>query len=253
MRVYCARREPSQGNETRRSVRPFGRRPAGSPVWRSSRSIRPWADTAKRPAPPVTRSKSSPDSISLTRSCQGAPVVPRIALAGGEVGQQHLATRLQRRLQLGRGPTLGRPRVALRREAPAEHRRRERPELGQPRLGLAVGAEPALSRARPQPPLPLGVARQHRPRPHQRRRRHHEARRPDEADPLEVGVDLGVAFRHRLRREAQRDGPAAGRPRSGRIRIARHEQWSEEDRQPSRSPLHVSLDHPDRPHSSSVD
>ena len=52
------------------------------------------------------------------------------------------------------------------------------------------------------------VARQDRPRPHQGRRRHHEARQPGEANPLQVGVDLGVAFRHPPRRRGR---AAAGR------------------------------------------
>ena len=93
------------------------------------------------------------------------PVVARVALAHREVGSQDVPALLQRRLQLGRNRAVVGRRVALRRETPAEYRRRERPRVGQPRLGLAVGTEPPLGHARP-PPLPLGVARQHRPRPH---------------------------------------------------------------------------------------
>ena len=200
-------RDEAQGAPVRQQAQP------ATPVCRSSRSIRPCADTSRRPAPPATRSKSSPGSITLTRSCHRDPSSRGSRSRTAKSGQQHLAALLQRRLQLGRDRALGRSRVALRREAPVEHRRRERPEVGQPRLALAVGPEPPFRHARPQPPLPLGVARQHRPRPHQGRRRHHEARRPDEADPLQMGVDLRVASRHRLRRRRSRKRPRDQPPR----------------------------------------
>ena len=76
MSATCRSSQPElspRGAETRRRVRPFDSSPAGTPVCRSSRSIRPWADTSRRPAPPATRSKSSPGSIALTRSCHRDP------------------------------------------------------------------------------------------------------------------------------------------------------------------------------------
>ena len=86
------------------------------------------------------------------------PAVAGVALTHREVRAQHFPALLHRRLQLARNRAVVGSRVALRREAPVEHRRRERPEVGQPRLGLAVGSEPSLGHAHPQPPLPLGVA-----------------------------------------------------------------------------------------------
>ena len=77
-----------RGAETRRSERPLKRRPAGTPVWRSSRSIRPWGEISRLPLPlprrPPTRaarSKSSPGPQTWTRSCQppGVPGAPGLS------------------------------------------------------------------------------------------------------------------------------------------------------------------------------
>lgn len=45
-----------------------------------------------------------------------------------------------------------------------------------------------------QEPLSFRVARENRPGAHQRWRRHHEADRPDEADPFQVRVDVRSRF-----------------------------------------------------------
>ena len=65
------------------------------------------------------------------------------------------------------------------------------------RNGTFLGIEHALLDARAQEPLPFGIAPvEDRPRAHERRRGDHEARRPDEADPLEVRQDLRVELGH---------------------------------------------------------
>ena len=79
----------------------------------------------------------------------------RLELAHREVGPQRLAVVGQRDLELGRDRALGRAGVALRREAPAEHRAREGAEVGRstgsarrrrrtraPRRTRAAGAGP---------------------------------------------------------------------------------------------------------------
>ena len=74
MSATCRSSQPElspRGAETSRMERPLNSRPAGTPVCRSSRSIRPCADTSRRPAPPLARSKSWPRSITRTSSCQG--------------------------------------------------------------------------------------------------------------------------------------------------------------------------------------
>jgi len=132
----------------------------------------------------------------------GRRVRPGVALPHREVRTQHLSAFVQRGLQLRRDRAVAGPGIPLRREVPAEHRRGERPEVRQPRFRLAVGMEPAFVGARAQQPLAFRVVRKNRAGADQGRRRHHEAGRPDEADPLQVGVDVRVAFRHRLHRYA---------------------------------------------------
>ena len=127
-------------------------------------------------------------------------VLARVGLPHGEVGTQQLPALLQRRLQLRRNRDVVGPRVALRREVPAEHRRGERPKVRQPRFRLAVKTESTFADAGP---LLFRTARENRAGAHQGRRGHQEAGRPDEADPLQAGIYVRVALRHRLRRHAQ--------------------------------------------------
>ena len=57
------------GADTSRSAVPLKISPAGARVWRSRRSMRPWADSSKPPA--VVPSKLSPVSMTVTSSCHG--------------------------------------------------------------------------------------------------------------------------------------------------------------------------------------
>jgi hypothetical protein len=61
--------------------------------------------------------------------------------------------------------------------------------------GTALPAIEGACHTRTQEQLPSASPVEDRPRD-QGRRRHHEARRPDEADPLEVRQDLGVELGH---------------------------------------------------------
>ena len=58
-----------EGADTSRRAVPLKISPAGAPVWRSRRSMRPWADNSKPPA--VVPSKLSPMSMTLTSNCHG--------------------------------------------------------------------------------------------------------------------------------------------------------------------------------------
>ena len=150
-------------------------------------------------------------------------VSPGVALAYRKVGTQHLPAFLQWRLQLRRDRVLGSSGVALRREVPAEHRRGERPEIRQPRLRLAVGMEAPFGDRGPQQSLPFRITRENRPGADQGRCRHHEAGRPDEADPLQVSVSVWVALGHRLRRHEQGNDPPSRLPIDTEIGIERHD------------------------------
>ena len=174
-------------------------RPAATPVCRSSRSIRPCADTSRRPAPPLARSKSWPRSITRTSSCQGGafsrgsrsrtaksgrsnapPACSGVSSSGGTGQSSVPAYPFGEKLQ----PST----------SPANSRKSGRYGSGSP-----WGVEAALGDAGAQEPLPLGVARENGPRPGQGRRRHHETGGPDEADPLQVRGYLRVELRHALR------------------------------------------------------
>ena len=159
--------------------------------------MRPWAEASSWPP-------CADDAVEVFAGLEdaheelpGGRTLLRLELAHGEVGAQRLAVVGERHLELGRDGALGGAGVALGREAPAEDRFREGAEVGQVRDRALLGVEGALRDARAQEPLPLGVAPvEDRPRAHQRRRRDHEARRPDEAEPLEVRQDFGVELGH---------------------------------------------------------
>ncbi len=115
----------------------------------------------------------------------------RIKLADGEVGPKRLAR--QRHLELGRHRTLDRPRVPLRREAPAKNGLREAAEVGEVFDRAFLGVEGAFHNARAQEPLPLGVTPvEDCSRTDKRRRGYDKTRRPDEADPFAMRKNFGI-------------------------------------------------------------
>ena len=72
-------------------ARPLTSSPAGTPVSRSSRSIRRWGEASSCPPSRTARSKSRPSSRTRTSSCHGGAPSARVALADGVIGAQRLA------------------------------------------------------------------------------------------------------------------------------------------------------------------
>ena len=140
----------------------------------------------------------------------GPRTVLRFKLAHRVVGTKRHPRVGERHFQLGRHGTLVRPRVALRGEAPAKDALGEVAEVGDAGGGDHAGGVVAAGRplthtarhfravqAFPEQPLSLGIAPvEDRPRANEGGRGNDEARRPDEAQPLEVRLDVRIPFRH---------------------------------------------------------
>ena len=119
-----------------------------------------------------------------------------------EIRAQDRASVREHGLELGRDGSLVRARVPGGREIPPQHRGREPAKVRQPGLGLrgAFGriASPVFQ-APTEKLLAFGVSSiQQRPRLDERRGGDDQPGRADEADPLQVGGDLGVESGHGL-------------------------------------------------------
>ena len=68
-----------RGAEIKRKDVPLKSRPAGAPVPRSSRSMRPWAEASVPPLVRTTVSKVSVGAVVETSSCQGDSPLPLFA------------------------------------------------------------------------------------------------------------------------------------------------------------------------------
>ena len=153
--------------------------------------------------------------------------VPHRFRAHREVGTQNLPGIRQRCFELGGNRRLVRAGVPFRGEVPAEHGGGEGAEVRQPGLRLLLRAEAALLGALAKQPLPLGVAPvEDRARPHERRGGDDEPGGPDEAEPFEVGGDVGVGLRHAgrpLLRNQQRDDAPSRLPIDVEVAVERHD------------------------------
>ena len=182
-----------RGAEIRRSARPLKSRPAGTPVSRSSRSMRPWAEASSWPRAARRRGRSPRRARGLrTRSCQRRRAVGRLELAHGEVGAQRLAVVGERRPRARAGSgSRPCPRSPWARSSSRARTRRRRESRAGDGSGPSSASTVRSSTQLAQEALPLGVAPvEDRAGAHQRRRRDDKARRLDEAEPLEVREDL---------------------------------------------------------------
>ena len=158
-------------------------------------AVRRWPRAA---APLGDSSKSSPGRA----RARGAARATRhpAARARGRRGRA-AASRRSRAATTSSSGGIGRPvdaRVALRREAPAEHVAREALEVGDHRLWLAARVRAARSSTHAESSRWPSASRRSRiaPRAHERRRGDDEAGRLHEAEPFEVREDLGIDARH---------------------------------------------------------
>jgi hypothetical protein len=119
-----------------------------------------------------------------------------IELADSEVRAEHSLQVGKSHLQRGWNRALGRARVALGREPPAEHLSGEVLEIREDRDRVFFGIKLELLDTGAQEPLPFGVVSvEDGPGAHQSRRRDHEAGRLHEVDPGAVREDIGIDLR----------------------------------------------------------
>ena len=207
-----------RGAEMRRSATPLKSRPAGTPVPRSRRSARPWAEASRREPVPTgyRRVKVLPGVEHLDEELPRRLTVALVALADREVGAEGLAVVREGNLQLGRNRSLCRAGEPAGRGSPSRGRWRRTPGSRRCMAPRRVrGRARARGCSRRVGSCPSASCRfRMASRLRERRGGYHQAVRLDVAEPFEVGAGVGVGGGHGRRVVY----PARHRARSPRSR-----------------------------------